>query len=69
MSGWFIVLYEWQGAQNLTDCRTWWPSAEILSTESSAQDVIERHRKSLEPRDGHITYRNVRGPFPWTDPA
>lgn len=66
---WFIVLYEWQGAQDLSDCTTWWPSADILSSWEGAGEVIELMRKGETPRPGKLTYRNIRGPFSWLEPA
>lgn len=69
LTPWFIVLYEWQGAHDLTDCRDWYPSAEILSEAVAANHVIERYRKSEQPRRGRLTYRNIRGPFPWSEPT
>lgn len=66
---WFIVLYEWQGAHDLSDCRNWYPSAEILSEEGAARNVIDRYRKGEQPRRGQLMYRNIRGPFPWSEPT
>jgi hypothetical protein len=64
-SPWFIVLYEWQGCQGMTTDAAWWPSADILGAEEGALATIERLHRGEQPRRGQLTYRNIRGPFPW----
>lgn len=66
---WFIVLYEWQGCQELSTDREWWPSAEIFLSENAARATVERRRNGQQPRRGQLTYRNIRGPFPWLEPT
>jgi hypothetical protein len=66
---WFIILYEWQGARDLSNCREWWPSAEIIATHDGARSVITRYERHMQPANGRITYRNIRGPFPWSEPT
>lgn len=63
---WFIVLYEWQGAHDMTDDRTWYPSAQIYGGEPT--EAIAMLRKGEKPRRGELVYRNIRGPFPWSEP-
>jgi len=65
-ASWYIVLYEWQGAHDLSNYRDWHTSAEIMLREESARCVIDSYTKNKEPRPGKLRYRNVRGPFPWS---
>ena len=68
-SSWFIVVYEWQGCQQMSGDPTWWPSAEIRGSYDSAHSFVEELRKGEQPRHGKLTYRNIRGPFSWLEPT
>lgn len=65
---WFVVLHEWQAAQDLSTDNTWYPSADIYPTEKGARSSIDLMRNGEHPRRGQVTYRNVRGPFLWEEP-
>jgi hypothetical protein len=64
---WFIVMHEWQAAQDMSNDATWYPSAQIFSSQEGALYSIDMLRKGETPRRGHVTNRNIRGPFRWVE--
>jgi hypothetical protein len=63
----YLVLYEWHGCHELSDDRTWHPSVEIIYSKDSALDMINRYRR-LATHRMLMSYRNVRGPYEWSEP-
>lgn len=64
---WFIVMHEWQAAQDMSNDATWYPTAQIFPTEKGALSEVEMLRKGELPRRGQMTKRNIRGPYRWVD--
>lgn len=63
----YLVLYQWQGAQDLTTDMEWYDSADVYFSKDGAAGGIERCRNQVSGRPGKLTYRNVRGPFEWSE--
>lgn len=66
---WYIVLYEWQGAHDLSDCREWFSGSDMFQSEVTARESVDKLRRKTEPVNGQLRYRNVRGPFTWAEPS
>ncbi len=64
---WFIVRYEWQACQELSMDREWYQAASIYEAEQAACESIQSMKRSRLPRPYELTYRNIRGPFPWVE--
>lgn len=64
---WFIVLYEWQACQGMSTDPTWYLSAQIFRERTGATETVSLLRLGEQCRSGKLTYRNIRGPFPWLE--